>query len=68
MLQCATVLYSDSAGAKSAELNKAQFLSPKYLPAVESISLFICADPESIPTDFAGFVHLRDLDLTFVAV
>jgi hypothetical protein len=45
--------------------NLDQFLSPKNLPSVQSILLFICEDLESVPTDFVGFVHLRDLKLGF---
>jgi len=43
--------------------NLDQFLSPKYLPSVESISLVFCMNLESIPASFVGFVHLLNLEL-----
>ena len=46
--------------------NLDQFLSPKNLPSLESISLDRCYDLESIPAEkFEGFVHLRDLKIKF---
>jgi hypothetical protein len=45
--------------------NLDQFLSPKSLPSVESLSLLYCEDLESIPANFVGFVHLRDLKLEY---
>jgi hypothetical protein len=45
--------------------NLDNFLSPKNLPWIESISLSACHMLESIPADsFVGFVHLRDLKIT----
>jgi len=46
--------------------NLDQFLSPKNLPSLESISLDECYGLESIPAEnFVRFVHLRDLRITY---